>query len=84
MDRVEEQSFQADRVAREPITRSFHRGERARTFKDFRRLGQMYHTVQGRGMGWYTRPLYFEKNEESLKTQKGSVSCSDFSFLKIP
>lgn len=34
--------------------------------------------------GWYTRPLYFEKNEESLKTQKGSVSCSDFSFLKIP
>ena len=44
----------------------------------------MYHTVQGRGMGVVHKATLFERNEESLKTQQGSVSCSDFRFLKIP
>ena len=75
--------FQADRVARGPITRSFQRGEstaRLRTSGGFVKCAILF---RAGAWGWYTRPLYLE-NEESLKTQKGNVSCSDFSFLKIP
>lgn len=31
----------------------------------------MYCTGQGRGSGWCTRPLYSEKNKESLKRRGG-------------
>lgn len=41
--------FQADRVARGPIMRNSYMGEREHgTFKELRRLSQMYYIVQGR------------------------------------
>lgn len=76
--------FQADRVARGPITRSFQRGESMARLRASGGLVKCTILFRAGAWGWYTRPLYLEENEESLKTQKGSVSCSDISFLKIP